>query len=263
MPAPERTRPEGASLSPHDRRQVTRAAALRPMNVLMLAIGGVFFAATLAWWVPVLAVVTYATLVFLNTRDPIFQSRILEGRPAPTLQASSAPAGSEVPPERRARWLPRGETRQKVEDALVSYRKTVRAIEESDEVTRAVLDDAVPKLHAAAERLVDVADRREKAAEMIRDLQSGESGEAGEERRDSIRELEGEVRAADAEISGTSQQFLDIRARVVRVSIDSGSAARVAAEELKSSLDVLNLRLAALSETMSPARESQPNPRDN
>lgn len=260
MPVPERSRPEGTPLSPEDRRRVIRAAALRPMNVLMLAIGGVFFAATLAWWVPVLAVTTYVLLVFLAARDPIFQGRILEGRPTLAPRTTMPSAESDVPPERRARWLPRGETRQKVEEALVSYRKTVLAIEESDEVTRAVLDDAVPKLHAAAERLVDVAGRREKAAETIRDL---EAAGPNEERLDSLRELEGEVRAADAEISGTSEQFLNIRARVVRVSIDSGSAARVAAEELKSSLDELNLRLAALGETMSPAHESQPDPRDN
>lgn len=225
------------------------------MNVLMLVIGGVFFAATLAWWVPALAVATYALLVVLAARDPIFQNRVLEGRSAPPIHSGAASAENEVPPERRARWLPRGETRQKVEEALVSYRKTVLAIEESDDVTRAVLDDAVPKLHAAAERLVDVADRREKAAEAIRDLGSGGQSE---EREESLRELEGEVRAADAEISGTSEQFLNIRARVVRVSMDSGGAARVAAEELKSSLDGLNLRLAALSETMSPAHDERP-----
>lgn len=259
MPVPERSRPDGAPLSPEERRRVTRSAALRPINVLMLVIGGVFFAATLAWWVPVLTVATYGLLVFLAARDPLFQSRVLEGRSAPSLRTSSSSTDSEVPPERRARWLPRGETRQKVEEALVSYRKTVRAIEEADEVTRAVLDDAVPKLHAAAERLVDVADRREKAAGTIRDL---EAAEPNEERQDSLRELESEVRAADAEISGTSEQFLNIRARVVRVSIDSGTPARVAAEELKSSLDGLNLRLAALSETMSPAHDPRPDTRE-
>jgi hypothetical protein len=209
--------------------------------------------------VPVLAVATYVLLVFLAARDPIFQGRVLEGRPTLALSTTTPSAENDVPPERRARWLPRGETRKKVEDALVSYRKTVLAIEESDEVTRAVLDDAIPKLHAAAERLVDMAHSREKAAETIRDLRSGGQSE---EREESLRELEGEVRAADAEISGTSEQFLNIRARVVRVSIDSGSAARVAAEELKSSLDGLNLRLAALSETMSPAHDPRPEARD-
>ena len=45
-----------------------------------------------------------------------------------------------------------------MEAALDVYRKVVAAIEDSDDVTRAVLDDAVPKLHAAADRLVDVAE---------------------------------------------------------------------------------------------------------
>ena len=45
-----------------------------------------------------------------------------------------------------------------MEAALEVYRKVVAAIEASDDVTRAVLDDAVPRLHAAADRLVDVAE---------------------------------------------------------------------------------------------------------
>ena len=77
---------------------------------------------------------------------------------------------TEVSPERRARWLPRGETRQKVESALIVYRKLVASIEDADDVTRAVLDDAVPKLHAAADRLVDVGLARERAAEAASSL---------------------------------------------------------------------------------------------
>ena len=45
------------------------------------------------------------------------------------------------------------------------------AIEDSDDVTRAVLEDAVPRLHAAADRLVDVARGREKADEVARELE--------------------------------------------------------------------------------------------
>ena len=62
------------------------------------------------------------------------------------MSRESGVGNQDVSPERRARWLPRGETRERVEAALVVYRKVVVAIEESDEVTRAVLDDAVPKL---------------------------------------------------------------------------------------------------------------------
>ena len=54
-----------------------------------------------------------------------------------------------------------------VDAALAEYRKVVAAIEASDDVTRAVLEDTVPRLHAAADRLVDVALQREKAAETV------------------------------------------------------------------------------------------------
>jgi hypothetical protein len=144
--------------------------------------------------------------------------------------------------------LPRGETREKVEAALVVYRKVVVAIEESDEVTRAVLDDAVPKLHAAADRLVDVAQRREKAAEVLRDLDrhTGASGT----REGDAEALQERLRAADAEISDTFDKLLALRSRVVRVSIDSGNPEGAAS--LNASLDELNARLEALSETMTP-----------
>jgi uncharacterized protein involved in exopolysaccharide biosynthesis len=58
------------------------------------------------------------------------------------------------------------------------------------------------------------------------------------------------LRAADAEISETFDKLLALRSRVVRVSIDSGSPEGAAA--LNASLDELNARLEALSETMAP-----------
>jgi hypothetical protein len=235
---PERPAP----LSPVERSRVTRAAALRPLNVIVLVIGGVFFAATQAWWMVPLTLVTYALLVFFASRDPSFAHRVLlddhnTGLPAAT-------ADRDVSPERRARWLARGETREKVEAALIVYRKVVVAIEESDEVTRAVLDDAIPKLHAAADRLVDVAQRREKAAEVLHELRRHATVSPD------ATDLQDTINAADAEISGTLESLLALRSRVVRVSIDSGNPERAAT--LNASLDDLNARLEALSETMSP-----------
>lgn len=251
--------PDRPPLSPEERGRVTRAAALRPLNFLMLVLGGGIFAVgvlatPLAWLILLLTLITYTALVVLSVRDPVFQQRTLEGRPSRAI-GTVPQQDRDVSPERRARWLPRGETRQNVEDALVTYRKAVTAIEESDDVTRAVLDDAVPKLHAAANRLVEVADRREKAAGMVKDLQNRE---LNEEQRATLTELESEIRAADVEISGTSEQFLTLRARVVRTSIDSSNAARTAAE-LNTSLDELNLRLVALGETMNSSSDPSQN----
>jgi hypothetical protein len=235
---PERPAP----LSPAERSRVTRAAALRPLNVIVLVIGGVFFAATQAWWMVPLTLVTYALIVFFASRDPNFAHRVLHDDHNTGLPAATA--DRDISPERRARWLARGETREKVEAALIIYRKVVVAIEESDEVTRAVLDDAVPKLHAAADRLVDVAQRREKAVEALHDLRRHASASPD------ATALQDRINAADAEITDTFESLLALRSLVVRVSIDSGNPERAAT--LNASLDDLNARLEALSETMSP-----------
>lgn len=250
MPAPERLPSTPSPLSTEERRQVTRGALLRPTNLLMLLIGSVVFVAalpatSLAWLLVPLTLITYGSLVLLSSRDPNLRRKVLGGDTASPV-GDAAPA--EVSPDRRARWLPRGETRDKVEAGLASYRSTVKAIEESDDVTREVLEDAVPKLHAAADRLVDVAHRREKAASTVRDLRSEK---ADEDREATLREIEDEVRKADAEISATSEQFLTLRARIVRVSLDA-----TAATALNSSLDELNMRLEALASTMSPAQDT-------
>jgi len=230
-----------------------RAAALRPINVMMLVIGGGVFVTTLAWWLLPLTIVTYAALVFLAARDPIFQRKVLGEDEVPK-RPPNAGESSDVSPERRARWLPRGETRQKVEAALDVYRKVVAAIETSNDVTRAVLDDVIPRLHAAADRLVDVAEGREKAAEVARDLsQDIASSPPTTARQENLRELENRISAADAEISDTFQELLDLRAKVVRISIDSENPAR--ANDLNASLDGLNARLEALSELMTPQEE--------
>ncbi len=252
MKGPERREPgagEPGAISPEERRRILRASALRPMNVLMLVIGGGIFATTLAWWVPPLTLVTYGLLVLLSARDPLFGHNVLRGSDG---AARGLPAGDrDVSPERRARWLPRGETREKVEAALVVYRKVVAAVEESDDVTRGVLDDAVPKLHAAANRLVDVAQGRERAAEAIHDLRQNTGAPTGSNtREENVGALEDRMRAADAEISEAFEELLTLRAQVVRVSIEGGDSDR--ANALKASLEELNARLEALSETMSP-----------
>jgi hypothetical protein len=249
--SPRPDAPESSPLlSPEERRRVTRAAALRPLNVLVLVIGAGIFATTLTWWVPPLTLVTYALLVYLAARDPIFGRRVLHRREEATRLPDSM--DRDVSPERRARWLPRGETRQKVEAALVVYRKVVAAVEDSDDVTRTVLDDALPKLHAAADRLVDVAQSREKAAEALRDLQEHTTGApaGSKSRKEVVQDLQAKLRTADAEISDTFEKLSTLRSQVVRVSIDSGNRDRATA--FNASLDELNARLEALSEVMSP-----------
>lgn len=232
-----------------------RAASLRPLNVVILVIGVGIFATTLAasslaWWLLPLTLVTYAALVLLAARDPLFQRKVLRGDEVEA-GSRSIVENSDVSPERRARWLPRGETRQKVEAALDVYRRVVAAIEDSDDVTRAVLDDSVPRLHAAADRLVDVARGRERAAEVARDLSQDTASSAGAAaRQENLRELEKRIAAADAEISSTFEELLDLRAKVVRISIDSENPDR--AKDLNASLDGLNARLEALSEVMTP-----------
>ena len=125
--------------------------------------------------------------------------------------------------------------------ALEVRRRTLIAIEESGAVAKAVLHDAVPKLHRIAERLVDVAQKRERASEAIQELKFSGSLERREGQSNAdFAGLENEVRAAD------------LRARVVRISLEGGGAAQDAAAKLNADLDELNLRLEALRSTMSP-----------
>jgi len=240
---------EPTSPSSRQRNTMLRAAALRPINIMILVIGVVMTVLTTTWWLLPLTLATYATLTFLAARDPIFQQKVLGGNTGATLPPATT-QNSEVSPERRARWLPRGETRQKVEATLEVYRKVVAAVEASDDVTRTVLDDAVPRLDAAADRLVDVAEAREKAAEVALELRQATEATAGPARQENLRDLEERIRSADEEISGTSEELLDLRAKVVKISIDANDPTR--ARDLNASLDGLNARLEALSETMTP-----------
>ncbi|MCA1729132.1 MAG: hypothetical protein LC751_06910, partial [Actinobacteria bacterium] len=103
-------------------------------------------------------------------------------------------------------------------------------------------------------RLVDVAHKREKVAGAIQDLKTHSGGEAplreGDQNTD-LAELESELRDADAEISGIFEKLLTLRARVVRISVETGGAAQEAAAKMNADLDEMNLRLDALHSTMS------------
>lgn len=244
----------GERLTPEERRRVVRAAFLRPMSLLVVVIGFVFFALTLVWWAIPLTLATYAALVFLAARDPLFRDYVLLGGEARSGRIRPRASGErDVTPERRARWLPRGETRRKVEEALELHRRTMVAIEESGDVAQAVLGDVVPKLQGVAGRLVDVAERREKVAEAIRDLRDHADISHGQGRNAEFDELANELRTADAEISRSIEKLSMLRAKVVRVSVESGGAAQEAAARLNADLDEMNLRLDALRSTMSPS----------
>ena len=253
--------PSGRPASQEDQREIVRAAFLKPLNLTMLFIGGGFFAITQMWWIIPLTLVTYILLVVLAVRDPLFRRKVLGEGDAPT-SSDAAGGSSEISPERRARWLPRGETRNTVEKALVTYRKLVAAVEGSGEVAHTVLDDAVPKLHATAERLVQVAHEREKAAEAVRELDSHTDNDPDEERKSIRQELQNKIGMADEEISGTYERLLTLRTRMVGVSLNSEVENRVTASELNRSLDELNFRLEALSEISTESRNTSPGDND-
>lgn len=238
-------KPESSS---EDRRQVHRAAFLRPLNLLMLVVGGVA-GILYSWWFLPLAAVTYALLVFLAIREPFFEQQTLGRRSSANLSQTSL----DISPERRARWLPKGETRRKVDEALEVYRKAVASIEGSDSVTRAVLEDAVPRLHTAADRLVETATKREKAATLATELKSLNNTRA--DHTMTIGKLEEGIQTADAEISKTCDQFSALRAKVAQISISDTPETRATASQVNASLDELNLRLEALGETMNSSEK--------
>lgn len=244
--------PDDRPGAPGERRRVTQRAFLRPMGLFVIAIGSIFSALTLSWWVVGLTLATYAALVFLAVRDPLFWAHVLEGREY-RVETRLVPSGDkEVPLERRVRRLPRGETSRKVEQALELHRRTMVAIEESDDVTRTVLEDTIPKLHGVAGRLVDLAERREEVAGKIRDLENHAGAPQHEDRDAKLAGLENELRAADEEISETVEKLSPLRSRVVRVSVESGGAAQEAAARLNADLDEMNLRLGTLRSSTSP-----------
>jgi hypothetical protein len=249
IPAPDR-RPAPLSPTPEQRRRIALRALRRPMGLLVLGIGGVLFLTTLELWLLPLTLVTYVVLVLLATRDPLFQRRALGMQEELPVAAPSAT--QDVSPERRARWLPRGRTREKVDAALDAYRKAVAAIEESNDVTRAVLEDAVPRLHTAADHLVDVAIKREKISESIQEEESRDTPGREEDRATSLNRLRRELSAADDRIDDTTAELVALRLKVAEVSLSESGAARTAAADIKGSLDQMNAQLDALRETNAP-----------
>ena len=104
------------------------------------------------------------------------------------------------------------------------------------------------KLHETAEALVEVARRREAASAEAQRLRSSESSRL----EDDIRGLEQEGERADEELAGMVDRLLALRAKVVRVSLESGGPAREEATAMMRDLDGLNRRLDALKETLEP-----------
>jgi hypothetical protein len=232
---------------------VRRAALLRPMALLMVGIGVFFFLATRELWVVPLTLATYAALVLLAIGDPIFQNRVLGS----TEQGQRIPRTPQHPhssPEQRARRLPRGETRLRVERSLEAHARVLVAVEESDEATRAALDDVLPKLRQVPERLLDVAEAREKAAE-AKSLRSRTARSDAEGSSRALASLEENLRAADEGLSTIPDDLLALRAKVVRASIEGGDAVAERATELDEALDALNRRLDALYSTLSAPAE--------
>jgi SMC interacting uncharacterized protein involved in chromosome segregation len=255
-------RPEGAEverLTREERQRTRRAALFRPMNLLMVVIGVLFFAITLEWWILPLTLATYAALILVAPHDQVVRNKILERRDRRLETQPVFPKDVDVPLEQRVRRLPHEEIRQKVEAALKARRRTAIAIEESGDIARPVLGDVSPKLDGAVERLVDVAEKREKAARVIRDSKTSTDASCHEDRGAELEELEKKLRATDTEISSALDQLSALRARVVRISTESENAAQDAAAKLNTDLDALNLHLDTLRSSASPLADRQPN----
>ena len=242
-------------MTPESRRRMRRVALLRPMALLMVGIGAFFFVATREFWIVPLTLATYSALVLLAIGDPIFRNSVLgatqQGQGIP-----QAPQRLNSSPEQRARRLPRGETRLRVERALEAHARVLIAVEESDEARQAALDDALPKLRQVSERLLDVAEAREKAAAEAQTLRSRTARSGNERSSRALASLEEKLRDADEGLLATiPDELLALRAKVVRASIEDGDATAERATELDEALDALNRRLDALYSTLSAPAE--------
>lgn len=236
MPRPDP--PIQEQLSPEEQRRVTRAALLRPMHLLVAAIGIAFFAMTLMWWVLPLTLVTYLALVYLAASSPLFKRLILRGRDS---------LSGTAPPEQRIHRLPNGETRRKVEAALTARDRALVAIENSGEATRGLLQDAPPKLNLLLERLIDVSEKREQVAATVRPPETTPDGPRRETRNITPeREVERELRLMDAQLSDAFEKVSALRPRVVHISTEIGDDAREAADRLLTDLDETLRHLDAL-----------------
>ena len=248
---PGPSRPES---TPESQRRVRRAALLRPMALLMVGIGAFFFVATRELWILPLTLATYAALVLLAIGDPIFRNRVL-GTTEQGQRIPQAPQRPHSSPDQRARRLPRGENRLGVEEALEAHARVLVAVEEADEATQAALDDALPKLRRVPERLLEVAEAREKAAAEAQTLRSRTARSGNEESARALASLEEKLRAADQGLSTVPDDLLALRAKIVRASIEGGDAVAERATELDEALDALNRRLDALYSTLSAPAE--------
>ena len=97
-------------------------------------------------------------------------------------------------------------------------------MEESDEATQAALDDALPKLRQVSERLLDVAEAREKAAAEAQTLRSRTARSGNERSSRALASLAEKLHAADKGLATTPDDLLALRAKVVRASIEGGDA---------------------------------------
>ena len=203
-----------------------RAALLRPWGLLVLAIGIIFFATTLTWWSLPLTLATYAALVALAVRDPIFRIQVLEGREKARAEARNrARMAVGLTPQSRLRHLQRGDNRDRAEAALEARERVLVAIRGSDESTQNLFSGAAPELDRAAELLVDLAEAREHPPE-------DQTADASA--------------AIDAELSAAPEAFQALRAQVVRASIEDDDDARARAGRFEESLNEINQRLQDL-----------------
>lgn len=223
------------------------------MALLMVAIGAFFFAATGEWWIVPLTIATYAALVFLAVGDPIFQNRVL-GTANQGQRMPRSPRRPDSSPEQRVRRLGE-ETRLKVEKVLEAHARVLVAVAETDEATQAALDDTLPKLKQVPERLLDVAEARDEAADEAQTLRSRTGRSGGEENPRRLASVEEKLRAADEGLSAAPDALLALRAKVVRASIEGGDATAERAAELDEALDALNRRLDGLYSALSEPTE--------
>lgn len=213
-------------LPPEARRRVLRAALLRPWSILVLVIGTFFFATTLAWWVLPLTLATYAALVVLAVRDPIFQTLVLEGRDkAREAARSRVQRAVGLSPEQRVRRLQRGENRTRAETALEARERVLLAIRESGEPARTSLSGTILELERTGELLADLAEARERAA---------------------TKNTPKTLAAVDAVLSEIPEALKSLRVEVVRSSIKDSQDASARASKLGESIEETNRRLQEL-----------------
>lgn len=200
---------------------------LRPWGLLVLAIGGFFFVTTLKWWILLLTLATYASLVFLATRG-----RSPDPGPRPPL-----------PHDLRIRCLPHAETRQRAQAVLEAYGRALVAIEEADESTRAILPATLPKLRRVLDALLDVAEARAMLHPGSPSRAQRRDRHNAEARPTHPEEPEGWLRSADLELSEAPDRLQTFRAEVVRASVEGGEEAASRAANLESSLTDWQRRL--------------------